>query len=112
MYILLSLAAWTVISIIYVASRIGYKHAPQGFRKYAEYVICPPTLLVVTIASGIAYWLRKPEPPVIVTGICDVDRALDKGKRYYTQVRWVGAKGKYWCVNIYTDDEPKTEIHE
>lgn len=108
MHILLGFLAWTIISIIYFISRIGYKDPSRGIRKYVEYVICPPVLAIVSTYVGIRWIFKTPQPPRVSTGLC-ADLDIDgEGKKYYTQIQVFGEKGAYWYVNVYSDDKPIT----
>ena len=107
MHIFLALLAWTIISIVYLISRIGYD-APRGIRKYVEYVICPPALAIAYTIAGIRWIFKTPQPPTVSIGLCGDLHIDGEGKKYYTQIRVFGEKGAYWYVNVYSDDEPIT----
>jgi|SRR5271157_3039558 len=106
MYIIIALLLWTVISIVYFTSRIGYKNPSRGIRKYIEYVICPPTLGIAYVIGTIGYLIQKPHPPMVSTGLCADLRIDGEGKKYYTQISVFGAKGSYWYIYVYSDDKP------
>lgn len=108
MYIFLSLLIWTTASIAYFISRLGYKDAPRGFRKYFEYLICPPVLTIAFLVGAIAWLFKKKEIPMISSGHntwanFQIPNHKSK-KKYYTQIRVTGEKGINWTINVSSDE--------
>ncbi len=123
MRIIIPLLIWTIISVVYFISRIGYKNPSRGIRKYIEYFIMPPTMIIISVIFCIryAYWLTQPaDEPVVTIGQNRVDGFMRPGKpqqftrypdkQFSRQIRVNGEKGSSWIVNVYSNDEIKVDV--
>ena len=114
MHIFLILVVWTIISIVYCISRIGYDYPSRGFRKYFEYLICPPFVGIVYIIGSIHWLIKKPDIPMVSNGNNTwVNLRIpnhESKKKYYTQIRFTGEKGVDWVVNVSSNEPMVAEM--
>jgi len=112
--IISSLLAWTIVSITYFITRIGYKDSPRGFRKYAEWFICPPVLIIAYVIGGIGWLIKKPDVPHVGDGNNTwVNLQIpdhESKKKYYTQIRFTGEKGIDWVINVSSNEPMVSEM--
>jgi hypothetical protein len=99
------LSLWTLIAIALVLYRIVDKYH-EG--EWWEWVIAAPVLAIIWAICAIRKPFLKPRPPVVTSGISVQN---NPPKKYCTQVRFYGDKGKYYYVNVFSDTEQVHEVY-
>ena len=109
---LLSIAAWYITSIVYFASRLGYKNSTvRGFRKIVEFVLAPPLITIVYVYVGIIYLITPQEPPFIRSSFKTSNLYLQNAPgKYMIQIHVKGKWGKEYTIDVYSDSELKTKV--
>jgi hypothetical protein len=98
------LILWVVISIWWTIS-----FAPKnGSNRWWHWIIGALVIMIAASCGAIINLLRRPRAPVVVSGLSIQN---DPPKKYCTQVRIFGEKGKYYHVDIFSDTEPTYKIY-